>query len=438
MKTGTNTSSLLRTRWLVAAGLGVLAAYFGGFGVWGATAPIAGAVIGDGTVVARGQNKSIQHYEGGIVKTIFVKEGERVRIGDQLMELEPTLVDSNLKKLSVEHDSYLVREARLDAERVEADKIEFSETLMSKSSDPAIARLIYDQQSEFKAKRERLKREIEVLQQKIRAVTEEMTGAETQDRWVTQQVSLITEEISAVESLNKRGLAPLDRIMSLKRKHAELEGQSADYKTRIRKGKESIAEHESSIQHVRSKYVESAAIDLNETRAKIATREQEIRAALDIFERAVIRSPVDGIVIRLKVHTVGGVVAKSDILMELLPLPADLLVETRVKPEDVDRVRTGQKGLVRFGALDLVYMPPFDAKVEFVSADKIFDEQDRSGKTYYYLARLSEIAFPPGFDKTRISPGMPTETFILTEERTFFGYLLRPVLEGVNRSWRER
>ena len=114
-------------------------------------------------------------------------------------------------------------------------------------------------------------------------------------------------------------------------------------------------------------------------------------------------------------------------------------MELRVRPEDIDRVRVGQQARVRFSALDLIYMPPFDATVEYRSADKIPDEQQRSGKTqHFYMVRLSDIAFPPNFTKDRIYPGMPVETFILTEERTFFGYLLRPIRETLDRSLRER
>ena len=438
-ETTPNSGSILRTRSLVVVGACVLLLYVGVFGVWGSTAPIAGAVVGEGTVVARGQNKLIQHLEGGIVKTIFVKEGERVKAGDKLVELEPTLPDASLQKLLIEQDSNLAREARLVAERVEGDEVTFPKVLLDKSStDAAVKRLIVDQETEFKAKRERLKNEITVLQQKIKALQEEMAGNETQDRWVAELLTLNTQELAAVESLNQRGLAPLDRYMSLKRKYAELEGNSADYKTRIRKAKETIEEYQSQILSSRSKYVESAAIELNDVRAKISTREQEIRSALDVFDRAVIRAPVDGAVVRLKIHTPGGVISRTDVLMEVLPLPADLLVETKVKTEDIDRIRVGQSGWVRFSALDLIYMPPFEAKVEYISPDKIKDETDTTGKTYYYMTRMSQVSFPADFDKNRVTPGMPAETFILTEQRTFFGYLLRPILEGLNRSWREK
>src|SRR6185312_14195301 len=137
------------TKLAMSVGLAVVVIYVFGFGVWGATAPIAGAVMAEGTVVARGQNKTIQHLEGGIVRAITVKEGDRVRLGDTLMEFEPTLSESSLRKLTEENDIFLGREARLAAERSGASEVVFPDSLLKRMDDPKIARLINDQQSEF-------------------------------------------------------------------------------------------------------------------------------------------------------------------------------------------------------------------------------------------------------------------------------------------------
>lgn len=430
--------SVLPLRPLVMLGVAVLAIYVGGFGAWGAFAPIAGAVIAEGTVVARGQNKAIQHYEGGIVKDIMVREGDRVAKGAPLFALEPTFSEAQLIKLKTEYADMAGRRARLLAERDLLSSIEFPEKLLEHKDLPEISRILVDQRREFEAKRAKMSADLDVYQQKNKTLAKEIHANEDQVKWLVKQIELVAEEIEAVEKLNSKQLAPLDRLMLLKRKHAELNAQLVETRGRKDKAEETIKENDLQIITVRDKYVESAAVDLSEVNTKLLTREQEIRAALDVFERAVVRAPVDGIVVRLKAHTIGGVVNKGDTILEILPVPADLIVEAKIRPEDIDRVRPGFKARVRFSALDLIYMPPFEAKLEYISADKLQDEQDRKDNKFYYLARISDITLPVDINRERIYAGMPVEAFIVTQQRTFFGYLFRPLQESLNRSWREK
>lgn len=420
----------------ITLGLLAMLALFGSFGVWASTAPISGAAVAQGSFVARGQNRTIQHLEGGIIEAILVDEGARVSAGDELIRLDATQPRATLQRLTAEFDTVLAREARLVAEREGADRLVFSEALLKRSaSEPSVAEQMADQEAEFAAKRERFQAETAVLEQKIKALEEEISGHKAQREAISSQLALVEEELADLQALFEKRLTAQERLLALRRTASQLQGKDGELIAASGKAEQTILENRQQIIRLETERVEEAATGLVELRVEKAKLQNEIAAAADILARVAVRTPMDGIVVKVHVNTIGGVLEQGASVVDILPLPADLVVEARLDPVDIDRVSPGQDASVRIPALHIPYSPAIPAKVEYVSADRFVDEDSNE---VYYLARIGAIELPADIEPERLYPGMQVEAFIATEPRTFLEYLVEPVLQSFQRSLREQ
>ncbi|WP_394689768.1 HlyD family type I secretion periplasmic adaptor subunit [Hoeflea sp.] len=422
-------------RWPVMLATLALALFFGGFGVWAATAPISGAALAMGTLVATGQNKIVQHLEGGTIKEILVHEGDIVELGAPVIVLDQTVPTANLQRL-IERQSVLwALEARLLSERDGLETIEFPSQLSTASNRPEIMRLIEDQQAEFHARFTRHKEELEVLGKQVRAYQEEIIGIEAQNSALEAQIDLLDQEVEAISSLMRDGLATQERLLALKRAQASLQGDRGGNIASIAKVRQQIAQTERQTQVVKATRREQASSDLVSQRANLQDVEAQIGTARDVLNRIVIRAPSAGTIIKMNVHTIGEVIQSGQQLMEILPQNAELLIEARIRLEDIDVVSPQTEATVMFSALNRQTTPVARAHVEFVSADRLVDPNTQE---VYYLARLGlseEDRELPVFQS--LYPGMQVEAFIQTEDRTFLDYVTRPIRDSFQRAFRE-
>ena len=419
----------------VLIGFTALALFAGVFGVGAATLSIDGAAIAPGNFVARGQNKLIQHLEGGIVSEILVKEGDAVRRGDALVRLDTARAEADLARLTTELNMGLAREARLVAERDGHASISYPEALLKAAKEKKdIAALMHDQDSEFAARVASREVKIAILRQKIKAGEQQIAGYEAQLAANAKGRGFLQQEIDSIQPLFDKGLMKGERLYNLKRTMAELEGQDGKAAADAGAVRQSNLENEQQIASLEKERVVEAASSVIELRLELAKVQKELAQTHDILTRSVVAAPVDGVVVKRDVNTVGGILAQGGTVVELLPTPADLVVEVRVTPGDIDRISKGQAASVRIPALHIPYSPLMPAKVEYVSADRVLDEKN---ETEYYIARITDIELPADMDKSRLYPGMQVEAFIVTESRTFAAYLFNPVWESFSRSLRE-
>jgi HlyD family type I secretion membrane fusion protein len=419
----------------ILIGVSVFALFAGVFGVGAGTAPIEGAAIATGNFVARGQNQIIQHLEGGLVAEILVKEGDAVKQADILVRLDTTPAKADLARLTTELHMGWAREARLVAEREGQGTISYPEALLQAArKDPAIAALMRDQDREFAARLASREIKIAILRQQIRAGEEQIIGFEAQRSANAKQRALLQQETDSVQSLFDKGLTAAEKLYRLKRGIADLEGQDGKTASDIGAVRQTNLENEQQIASLEKERVEEAAKDVISLRLELAKVQKELVQTSDLLRRSVVIAPVDGIVVKLDVNTIGGVIQQGGSVVELLPTPADLVIEARITPGDIDRISQGQKASVRIPALHIPYSPLMNAKVEYVSADRRIDPEK---KIDYYVARISAVELPGDVDRLRIYPGMQVEVFILTGSRTFAEYLLDPIWESFTRSIRE-
>lgn len=428
------------TRFPTIAGVVVMAGTVMGFGVWGNTAPIAGAVVASGVFVATGQNKIIQHLEGGVIRDIHVREGDVVEQGQLLVELDSTAPNTELRRLFLRRVRLTAIDARLQAEMREQPEITFPDELTDSDSSE-VKEILESQRLTFNARRNTMHSDIAGINEGINALNERIQGSKVQLDGVRRQIKFIEEEVETKEYLLKTGLVRKPELLILQRTQANLEGEVGRIMGDIGDAKERIARAHEQINGVKKTAIKTAVEQMHEVRGELVDVRERMLTAKGILDRIRITAPVRGVVVKLRYHTQGGVIEAGKSIMEILPLKDELIIEARVRPQDIDSVKHGQHATIRLTALNQRITPMVSGEVIYLSADTLADERksQQMGPTDIYIVRVKlnneEAATIPGFSPT---PGMPAEVYIKTSERTFFQYIVRPIHDSMLRAFRER
>lgn len=420
-------------------GIVVLATTVMGFGVWGSTAPIAGAVVTSGIFVATGQNKIVQHLEGGVIREIAVREGDVVDAGQLLILLDEVAPRAELRRLELRRLRLSATDFRLQAEMREESSITFPDDVLAAAGDPDVARMLESQRMTFDARRSNLETEIATITDGINALEQRIEGSKVQLQGVHQQMMFLDEEIDAKSYLLKSGLVRKPELLALQRAKANLQGEVGRLHGEIGDARERIARAREQIAGVRKTAIKTAVEQLHEVRAELNDVQERILAAKGVLNRVRITAPVRGVVVKMRYHTPGGVIESGKSIMEILPLQAELILEARVRPQDIDIVKHGQHAMVRLTALNKRITPMISGEVIYLSADALPDDKrSAQSPSDVYVVRIklnaAEAANIHGFTPT---PGMPAEVYIKTTERTFLEYLMRPVRDTMARAFRE-
>lgn len=420
----------------VIFGLGLVAFAFGGFGVWAATAPLAAAVISQGTFVATGQNKIIQHLEGGIIEDVSVREGELVKAGQVLVTLDDTAAMATERQL-------LLREMRLEAilSRLNSEvqnAREFTEVPTDTVAADEEAKQVYEsQRAHFVSWREKLDNDLALYQHNIDALNFRRNGEQSQLQSMERQRELLLFELQSRTTLLEKGLVTRSEVMELQRAVADADGDIARLSAEMQEIDAQVAKYMGEMVQVQDGARQTALNEVQSVEIELDSVREQIRHARNVLERTQIRSPVDGKVVRIHYHTTGGVVESGKPIMEILPSGVPLLIETMISRNQIDDVRQGEPVAVRLIALSQRTTPVLEGRLDYLSADSIH-EGSSNGQPEVYLARVTisadEIARVPGFVPT---PGMPAEVMVQTAERTFFDYLAKPISDSMSRAFRE-
>ena len=426
-------------RWPTIIGFAIIFVALFGFGSWATNAPIAGAAVSPGNFVATGQNKIIQHLQGGIIDEILVSEGQTVDKGQTLVRLNETDAKARLRRLVLRHSRLRIIEARLRSEATSKGEVKFSLDLLEEAEDPDIQKFLESEIFIFSARYNKVHSEMRVLEQGISALEEQISGTKAQLAAIREQLTFIDEELGAKSSLLKQGIIKKPEVLALQRAQAKLRGDIGQLIGNIGSTNERIARTREQINAVQQQAVQEAVESLRNTEADLQDVREQIRSAKDTLSRINIVAPVSGVVVRLRYHTSGGVIEPGKNILELLPIGEDLVIESRVRPQDIDSVEIGQKALVRLTALNQRVTPMVTGKVVYLSADTIPDDRNNTvTRSDIYIARIEldrDVAMT--VEDFRPIPGMPVEVFIQTSERTFFEYLMRPLYDSMSRAFRE-
>lgn len=424
------------TRW-IRLGLLVIIATLGVSILWSTLAPLSSAVVASGVVKVDTSRKRIQHLEGGIVKEILVRDGARVKAGDVLVRLDETRAGATHGVLQSASDSSLAQQARLVAERDRLNDIPFPQDMLDRqSTDPKVGEYIATQRALFKARRESLAGQLSILGQQIGSLNEEIKGLSAQQKSKEEQLASVRAEFESLQDLLAVGMVEKTKVRSLEREMSRLQGERAEHASRIAAARSAIAEKELQQFQLRKTFQEEVVAELKKVQGELFDYAERESAARQTLQQTEIRSPVDGTVVDLKVHTIGGVISPGEPLLELVPDGDRLIIEARVLPQDIDRVMRSMPAGVKLSAFDQRTLPELEGSVTYVSADAIDDPRLQM---QFFLMRVEvpdrELVRLEG---RQIQPGMMAEVFVRTGERTFFGYLLQPLVSSFNRAWRER
>lgn len=414
----------------------VAVVFFGAGGGWAATAPLRSAVIAPGVVTAELGRRTIQHLEGGILRTIAVREGERVRAGQVLVDLDDIAARSRLAALTARLRALAASEARLEAERAEAADIAFSHPALRDTADPAVAALLAAERRHLQALREDRANREAILAQRLAQIEKQIDGYRAQRAALSRQNALVEDEVSAVRALVAEGLSVKPRQLALEREQARLLGEVGELTARIALAEEAIGETRLEIMNLRLDRLPQIDAKLAEVRADRIAAEEALTEAADTLRRTTVTAPVDGTVLALRFTTPGGVVGPGDPLLDLVPSGDPLVIDARVNPRDIDSVRQGQSVTIRFPALPARHQMHLEGEVTRVSADAL---SDRAGGPSYFAVQVTVApeALAATLPEEALHPGLPAEVSITTGERTLLGVLLDPLTRTLERGLRE-
>lgn len=434
------------SRAAVVAGFVLLAVFGFGFGTWAALAPLEGAVVAHGTFVATSQNKNVQHLEGGILRQVFVKEGDLVEAGQVLARFDDTNAYARLRRLELRAWRLVISRARLEAEIEGKGELAVPVALASTAETPEIAAMLSRQRIELAARRTKLAAEQDVLRKEIAGLQESIAGYKVQLAATNTRVTLFGEELAAKKQLYERELARKTDLLALQRAEVSLHGEIGQLTGRIADAQERIARAEQQITSLHSTAIQKAIEELRQAETEIDDIAEQIRAANDIVQRVDVRAPLRGAVVKINHHSVGGVVGPGEVILELLPVNDELVIEARISPSEVAQVKTGQQAHVRLTALKQRLTPIVAAEVVYLSPDTVAEatarprgsEPPARRDTFVVRMKLDPADKFVRSSQAHITPGMPADVYIKTEERTFFEYILRPVFDSFSRAFRER
>ena len=413
---------------------GVLFALFlvVGVGGWSATAKLSGAIIGSGTVLVDEDVKVLQHIDGGVVREIAVRVGDAVTAGQVLIRLDDVQIRAEQSIINGQMAELIAREARLLAERDGTEAIAFPDNFLSLyPGADAIAR---GERQLFEGNKVNLQSREQQLRLQASQMEQEISGLTFQRTALTTELGLVTEEQVRVKPLVDKALVEAARLTTLDRDIARMQGQEGELDANLARSRSRVSEIALQVLALRQTMRTDAQRELRDIQAKVAELTERLRAVDERFARTDIRAPVAGTVNELMVSTLGGVITPAERLLTIVPVDAELKIEFRIAPKDIDQISLEQPAKLRFSAFNQRTTPQIDGRIVRVSAAAQKDPQ--TGESYY----LGEVAVTGDisvFGSRGLVPGMPVEVFVQTDEQTAIAYFTKPFTDQINRTFKE-
>lgn len=410
---------------------------FGCFGAWAYFAPLSSAVVAPGSVTVEGYRKTVQHLEGGIVKALHVRDGDTVKKGQVIVELEDTSTRAQLETLRSQLFSGLAREARLIAERDGKEKVTYPAELLEASHEANVQENMRVQDQSFQVRKLSREGEIAILKEQRQQLLAKIEGIKAQRISRAELSASLTKELNDFRAMLKEGYVEKQKVAELERRLAESEGEKGDFAANIATAQTQISEISLKILQIEKNFQREVVEELSKVQTELTELHEKTQWLKDTVERTVIKAPESGMVLGLTVHTIGAVIPPGGHLLDIVPQHGDFIVEAQVSPIDIDRVHVDQITEIRFSSFKSAKTLKINGKVVTVSADRLTDEKNQ---TSFYLARVT--VDKEGLDDLKknnliLVPGMPAEVMINTGDRTFFEYLMKPMTNIFARSFNE-
>jgi HlyD family type I secretion membrane fusion protein len=398
---------------------------------WASTAPLAGAVVAPAKIKVELNRKTVQHQEGGIVRDILVREGQRVRAGEPLVVVGDLRTDAELELQRDAHRAALARKARAASESAMSATLAVPPELQGPEAAEHVAR----ERALFSARRRALDEQVAALQEQVRQAQAQAAALQSSTVAADDSARLAGEELLVNEKLVAEGFINRTRIFQLQRAASDYRSRAAELHAELADVRQRVGEHATKIAQPRHQYQNQAADELKEASARVREAEQKLLPSSDQAERQLVRSPVDGEVMAVRVAAVGEAVAPRAPLLDVVPAHEKLIVEARVRTEDAEYVHRGGHAEVRLFGYDAAALKPLPARVTFVSPDRVTSEDGRDA--WFTATAEVDAAVLRGRADVRLQPGMPAELYVTTADRTLIEYLAKPLNVFAGRAMRE-
>ncbi|WCL55122.1 HlyD family type I secretion periplasmic adaptor subunit [Gimibacter soli] len=400
-------------------------------GIWGSTVKIGGAVISGGRVIAVDRNRVVQHLEGGILKSLDVREGDIVKAGQVVAQLDDTRSAPDLANYLVQR---VILEAQLARRRAEVnltDTIDFAKIEGTTIAlQPRVQEAIASQQGEFKAQRDSMLADLDIIDTRIQSLRKDIVSTDELIGALNSQNVLYNKELNDFRELLDKGLIRRTQVYATERKVTEMNANIAIKKLERNQILKDIDGLESQKRQVQLQYVEEASRQISELQRNLNTLDEAITRLQDSVERARIKSPVDGTVFKITARTLGAVIQPGQPIMEIFPNNDKLTIEAYVNVRDIEQIHNRQKVNVVFPSNRLNPSQTIPGEVTYLSADAVITEANPSGN---YIAH---VQVDPGQTDQDILPGNLAEVYFVTEPKTFFAYMFEPITRFAFRTFK--
>ncbi|MFC1840024.1 HlyD family type I secretion periplasmic adaptor subunit [Thermodesulfobacteriota bacterium] len=400
------------------------------FTVWSFFSKLDVVSVAEGEVIPSSKLKSVQHLEGGIVRSILVKEGQIVEKGQHLVELQTTASDADVREIELRVVALRIEIARLEAETAGKKQIEFDQDLIENQS-----RLIQQVNNLFIARRESLQNDLKRQRELINQRRQQMNEITARLRNQKKRLVLLEEQIKISNDLLEDELTNRYEHLDLLKEQNSLKSSIEENGAILSSAEAAIKEEELRLTSINSSFEEEVQTSLDDSRRQLRELTERKRKFEDNLKRTVLRSPVDGVVKKLYIFTEGGVVRPGGTLLDIVPRDDVLVIEAKLHTEDIGYIHVGQKAVIRLST-DTRRFGKLDGEVIRISPDTLISEK---GSPYYQVRIATEKDyFEKGDHKYKLYPGMILTVNILTGQRTVFEYIVSPWVEGMDSAMTER
>jgi len=425
-------------RWAVAGIVTVIVASMV-VTAWAVWAPLHGAVLGQGMLKVESYRQTVQHQEGGLVKEIRVRNGSQVKKGDVLIALEDLRIDASVDILAQQLYSEMAKNVRLSAEREMRAELSFPEELLRQRRVPVIDETMAKEKNIFAQRRASLQHQLGIIGEQIAEAERESKATLEQVEADEKAIKLMAEELGANDDLLKKGFISNTRMLALRRSLNDYEARLGEHRADHSRARQKKNDLRLRSETLRSEYRDNAARELKDSTDRLNEYRQRAVPLRDMSIRQNVTAPADGVVVDLKVHTIGATVAPREPLMDIVPDNQHLIVEAKLPQESISELRTGMPAEVRLTAFKQRVTPMVKGTLTYLSADVLSEPAPGGGAAFHYLC---QITLDPASVKeagiSQMQPGMPADVYIQTRARSALQYLLDPVMDSLNRSFREK
>jgi HlyD family secretion protein len=405
------------------------------FFAWATMTTMERAVLANGFLIPEGRRKTVNLLEPGILRRLLVREGEVVAAGQPLLQLDVTLAEAQADQARAQFWSGRAKIARLRTEQAEQRTLTFpDDVLRNAAGDPAIRVFLEAEQALFEARWQAFDGQISVQERNISQFQEQISGVSAQRAASEAQLRSAREQLTSMRSLQQQGLVSLFRLQEMQRLEQSYIGAIGQFSAQERQLREQVSGAQNQLAGVRLTRLQEIATELQAAEATVATAVQQLRAAEDVLARREVLSPEAGKVVNIQAFTPGSTIGSGQPVLDLVPARDRFIVEMQIQPTDVEQVAVGQRVNVRLTSYRRRAVPLIRGQLLHLAADITTTP---TGVSYFVARAEMDASILDRLPEVSLQAGMPTEVFVLGEERTPLDYFWSPIRNAVRRAFRD-